>query len=97
MFVEVSRERGIHFIVETHSEHVFRRMQTLIAQNKTHTEHCAMYFIERKGAHAHLKTLTVDEFGAVANWPVNFFGDAVGEARVQAQARAQRARESSHG
>lgn len=31
-FVALSRSRRIQFIVETHSEHLFRRMQTLIAR-----------------------------------------------------------------
>lgn len=39
---------------------------------------------------AHLSELKVDGFGAVENWPPNFFGDSVGEARAQAQARAKR-------
>lgn len=97
LFVEVSKKRGIHFIVETHSEHLFRRMQTLIAQQKTDSSRCGMYFVERRGSNAVLKTLQVDEFGAVGNWPPNFFGDAVGEARAQAQARAERMREQTHG
>src|SRR5690606_16453368 len=31
-FVALSQSRTIQFIVETHSEHLFRRMQTLIAR-----------------------------------------------------------------
>ncbi len=34
LFACVSRERNIQFIVETHSEHLFRRMQTLIARQE---------------------------------------------------------------
>lgn len=97
MFVEVSQMRHIQFIVETHSEHLFRRMQTLIAQGKTNTTDCQMLFIERKSADAVLVPLDVDIFGAVRNWPLHFFGDAVGEAREQAKARAQRMREMAHG
>ena len=47
--------------------------------------------------HAVLVPLDVDEFGAVRNWPPRFFGDAIGEAREQARARAQRLRESAGG
>lgn len=93
LFVETSHERKVQFIVETHSEHLFRRMQTLIAQGKTRTSDCSMYFVERGKNGAELHTLELDEFGAVANWPNHFFGDSVGEARVQAMARAQRLRE----
>ena len=37
LFTEVSRERRVQFIVETHSEHLFRRMQTLIARRDHRT------------------------------------------------------------
>ncbi|MDR0780774.1 MAG: DUF3696 domain-containing protein [Pseudomonadales bacterium] len=90
LFVEVSQERQVQFLVETHSEHLFRRMQTLIAQGKASHGQAAMYFAQKQGADAHLQKLDVDEFGAVQNWPHNFFGDSVGEARMQAMARAQR-------
>lgn len=97
LFIEVSRRRSILFIVETHSEHVFRRMQTLIAQQRTQPDRCALYFVERDEAVARLRPLAVDDFGTVSNWPPHFFGDSVGEARAQAQARAQRMRDRPHG
>ena len=97
MFVEVSRQRGVQFIVETHSEHLFRHMQTLVAQGVTDARSCQMHFVERAGADAVLRPLDMDEFGAVRNWPAQFFGDAVGEARAQALARAQRMRGQAHG
>jgi predicted ATPase len=90
LFVEISQERQVQFLVETHSEHLFRRMQTLIAQGKARSDQAAMYFAQKQGEDAHLQKLDMDEFGAVQNWPRNFFGDSVGEARTQALARAQR-------
>lgn len=97
MFVEVSQQRGVQFLVETHSEHLFRRMQTLLARRQTSLEQCRMLFVERQGADAVLVPLDVDEFGAVRNWPPCFFGDSVGEAREQARARAERMREAARG
>lgn len=97
LFVETSRKREVQFIVETHSEHLFRRMQTLIAQQKTKADECAMYFVERAQKQARLRPLQVNEYGVVANWPEHFFGDSVGEARAQAQARALRMRNAEHG
>jgi predicted ATPase len=96
MFVEVSQTRGVQFVVETHSEHLFRRMQTLIARGQTDTNKCQMMFVERQGADAVLRKLDVDDFGTVKNWPTNFFGDSVGEAREQARARADRMRKAVH-
>ena len=97
LFVKVSKERNIQFIVETHSEHLFRRMQTLIAKGTAKKRDVSMYFVKRDGAQALLQTLEVDEFGVVGNWPENFFGDSVGEARQQAMARAKRMQERANG
>ncbi len=90
LFATVSKERGVQFIVETHSEHLFRRMQTLIAKEQVSRSDCAMYFVEREGAEAKLRELETNEYGAVSNWPDKFFGDSLGEARKQAMARAER-------
>lgn len=85
LFVEVSEKRNVQFIVETHSEHLFRRMQTLIARQQITNSFATMYFIERSGKSASLRALYVDEYGRVINWPEGFFGDALGETREQAR------------
>jgi len=95
LFAEVSRERGVQFLIETHSEHLFRRMQTLMARRDLSTDDCAMYFVERDGKQAQLNALQVEEGGRIRNWPDKFFGDAVGEAREQAKAMAQQLAEKS--
>lgn len=86
LLAQVSKERNVQFIVETHSEHLFRRMQTLIAKQQIKPKETAMYFVERDGKNAKLRELVPNEFGAV-DWPDKFFGDAIGEAREQAKAR----------
>lgn len=85
LMVEVARERGVQFLIETHSEYLFRRLQYLLADGKKITqEECQLYFIDRhEGDTAHLERLQVDAFGRVANWPRHFFGDAVGETERQ--------------
>lgn len=90
LFASVSRERNVQFIVETHSEHLFRRMQTLIARRDISNTDCAMYFVEREGRNAKMRTLEVDEHGRIINWPQNFFGDSLGETREQARLMFER-------
>lgn len=85
LFTDVSQERGIQFIVETHSEHLFRRMQTLMAKQKVSSLDVSMYFVERSEGKTDLRALDVDMFGRVKNWPEGFFGDAIGETREQAR------------
>lgn len=94
LFVEVSRERSVQFLVETHSEHLFRRMQTLIAKRATLASDTAMYFVRRKAKSAELCTIDIDEFGRVKNWPDGFFGDALGETREQARLMFERQKAS---
>ena len=93
LFVEVSNARNVQFIVETHSEHIFRRMQTLIAGQKIKPTDAAMYFVEREGPSAKVRALEVDDLGRVKNWPPEFFGDALGEMREQTRIAMARARE----
>ena len=90
LLASVSAARGVQFIVETHSEHLFRRMQTLIARQTVKPEQAAMYFVQREGAAAKLLPLNIDEYGRVTNWPPQFFGDALGETREQAKLMFER-------
>lgn len=93
LFVQVSKERNVQFIVETHSEHLFRRMQTLIARQQIMPHDAAMYFVERDGKDARMRPLELDDLGRVKNWPPGFFGDALGETREQTALAIQRAKE----
>ena len=93
LFANISAERGVQFIIETHSEHLFRRMQTLIARQEVKPKDAAMYFVERDGVAAKLRELKVDELGRVMNWPEKFFGDALGDTREQTTLAIQRAKE----
>lgn len=90
LFATVSRERHVQFLVETHSEHLFRRLQTLVARKHIIKDDCALYFVERNGADASVLELGLDDFGRVHNWPEHFFGDALGETREQASLMFQR-------
>lgn len=93
LFAHVSKERNVQFIVETHSEHLFRRLQTLIARGEVEPKRAAMYFVVRDGKHAHMLPLEVDDLGRVKNWPPRFFGDSLGETREQTALAIKRAKE----
>jgi predicted ATPase len=84
LMVEVARERRVQFIVETHSEHMFRRLQSLIADAVVSPDECRLYFAKKDdNGEAALENLRADEFGRIENWPKNFFGDAIGETERQ--------------
>ncbi len=90
MFVELARRRGLQVMLETHSEHLFRRLQYLIAAEKIRNDECALYYIERENPSAKLTRLESDEFGRLKNWPEHFFGDSVGETGRQLRSMAAR-------
>jgi predicted ATPase len=94
LLAQVSKTRNVQFIVETHSEHLFRRMQTLIAKQQITPSDAAMYFVERDGKSARLRELNIDDYGRVINWPAEFFGDALGETREQARLMFARQQEN---
>jgi hypothetical protein len=94
-FAEVSRERQIQFVIETHSEHLFRRMQTLVAKEQLNTEDCELYFVEKEQGQAKLRRLELDAYGRLTNWPARFFGDALGETEEQARLMLQRRMEAA--
>ena len=90
LFVEVSRTRRVQFLIETHSEHLFRRLQFLIADEQILPKDCRLYFVERGEDSAALQQLEVDEYGRIKNWPERFFGDAIGEVERQTRRMIER-------
>ena len=97
MFVEVARARKLQILLETHSEHLFRRLQYLIAEGAMRSEDCALYYVDREEPSSKLMTLQTNEFGQVANWPRYFFGDAMGETERQVRKIIERKRSASGG
>lgn len=91
LLVEAAAERNLQFLIETHSEHLFRRMQVLIAEERTTHHDVKMYFIEVSddGTSA-VRPLALDRYGRVDNWPDDFFGDAVGETERQMRKMIER-------
>lgn len=83
LLVEVAKERKLQFLVETHSEHLFRRLQTLIAEERLGPDECSMLFVNRRDGESALEPLRVNGYGRVDNWPDKFFGDTAGEVERQ--------------
>lgn len=90
LFVEVAKTRKLQVLIETHSEHLFRRLQVRMADARVSERDCALYYVERDEPSAKLIELQTDEFGRIKNWPENLFGDAVGEAGRQMRGMVKR-------
>lgn len=79
LFIHVSAERGVQFIVESHSEHLLLRLQRRVAERRVPLQRVAMYFLQRPNGQASLERLEMNAAGEISNWPENFFGDDLGE------------------
>jgi hypothetical protein len=79
VFIDVIRNRKLQIIVESHSEHLMRRLQRRIAEEALTPDDVALYFCDIHQGRSELSELRLDSLGNIVNWPKDFFGDAFGE------------------
>jgi len=93
IFIDVIKTRNIQIIVESHSEHLLRRLQRRIAEEKQGFSQAdaSLYFcqMDQQGT-SQLIPLELDDFGNINNWPVDFFGDEMGELVAMTEAAMKR-------
>jgi predicted ATPase len=89
--LDAIQTRGIQVVLESHSEHLLRRLQRRIAEEQIGAEDVALYFtsMHDDGA-SRLTPLDVDAYGNIANWPDGFFGDEMGDLVAMAKQTARR-------
>lgn len=90
VLIDAHRTRDIQIIVESHSEHLLRRLQLRTAEQKLRVEDAGLYFVSMAGAESVLQPLDVDEYGNIRNWPPNFFGDEMGDLVAMTDAAERR-------
>ncbi len=90
VFIDAIRTRKIQIILESHSEHLLRRLQRRIAEEKLRPDETALYFIDTDGGESGAQALEVDLFGNIHNWPANFFGDEMGDLVAMTEAAMAR-------
>ena len=91
--IDAYQKRRVQIIVESHSEHLLRRIQRRISEETISQDHVGMYFCSQDGGGAsQIDRLELDEFGNIANWPENFFGDQFGEIAAMSEAAMKRRR-----
>jgi len=90
VFIDAVRVRNIQIILESHSEHLLRRLQRRIAEEVLDSSRMRLYFCEFQDGSSRLVPLDLDPMGRIANWPNDFFGDEFGEIAAMSQAIAKR-------
>ena len=90
LLIEVVTERNLQVLVESHSEHLLNRLQRRIAEEQISVDKTSLYFCRNQGGVSACERLEIDEFGNIANWPENFFGNEMGDLLAMAQAQMER-------
>ena len=90
LLIEIVTERNLQVLVESHSEHLLNRLQRRIAEEEIAVDKTALYFCRNNSGVSDCERLEVDEFGNIANWPKNFFGNEMGDLLAMAQAQMER-------
>jgi len=94
VFIDAMKTRNLQLIVESHSEHLLRRLQRRIAEEKDGVtpEDIRLYFcdIDNNQGRSQLTPLQLDLFGNIANWPPDFFGDEMGDIFAMTEAAMTR-------
>ena len=89
IIVEAATVRKVQVIIESHSEHLLRRLQRRVAEQKLTPDQVALYFCENTGAASDIKPLKLNTCGEITNWPTDFFGDPFGETAAIVEAGLQ--------
>lgn len=79
LILTVSETRNVQVIVESHSEHFIRRLQRRVAEDTANSKDLKLFFFSTKRGKASYQELQLDDFGAIHNWPENFFGNEMEE------------------
>lgn len=90
LLVDVVTQRKVQIIVESHSEHLLRRLQRRIAEGVLAPQDAAIYFARVDNGESVLQELSLDQYGNITNWPSGFFGDEVGDLVKMTEAAMER-------
>lgn len=86
VMLDVARERQLQIVVESHSEHLLRRFQRRVAEERAVPSELKLYFVRSGREEAALDPLRLNEWGGIENWPEHFFGDEFGEIAATSKA-----------
>lgn len=90
VFIDVIKKRNVQIILESHSEHLLRRLQRRMAEEELQPEQASLYFTSSQNGESKLEALDIDTFGNIRNWPQNFFGDEMADLVAMTEAAMRR-------
>lgn len=96
LLLYVAEERNLQLIVESHSEHIVRRLQRRLAEAApafATPENVKMYYCQPGQDGSTIEQVDLDRFGQISNWPERFMGDISGDIHSMAKAAIKRRRQ----
>lgn len=90
LMLNVATTRNVQIVVESHSEHLMRRLQRRVAEGTASPEDVKLYFVSTHRGDANVSDLLLNEWGEIENWPDKFFGDEMGEITAISKAALRR-------
>ena len=95
VMLNVAGVRNLQIVVESHSEHLMRRLQRRVAEQRASSDDVKLYFVSSRRGRAQASDLLLNMWGEIENWPENFFGDEMGEIAAISEASLRRRMEQS--
>ena len=85
---------GKQCIVETHSEHLINRIRRRIAESEDTNilDQLQIYFVELQNGVSQLRSVEPNEFGAIMDWPTDFFDEVEKESSAIVRAGMKKRR-----
>ena len=93
--LSVAEQRQLQLLIESHSEHLLRRLQRRIAENElefANPENIRTYFCKPTGEGSIVEEVEIDKYGQISNWPERFLGDINDELHSAVKAALHRRR-----
>ena len=90
VLIDVVKNRNIQIILESHSEHLLRRLQRRIAEEEIPASDTGLYYCQVSNGTSEIERLAMDEYGNITNWPQNFFGDEMSDWGAKSKAEMKR-------
>ena len=83
MFVEAYQKYNIHFIIETHSEYLIRKLQVLVAEKKLKAEDVSLNYVEKnEEGVSHNRQIKIKDDGRLdGSFGEGFYDEAGGLSR----------------
>lgn len=89
--------RDIQVIVESHSEHLLRRLQRRVAEGEASSDDVKLYATSVVDGVGAISDLELTPLGEIRQWPEEFFGDELGEILAIRKATLSRKKSQADG